>query len=176
MGVRRLAGLAATAVLVLAGCQIAEVETPDPASIPAGSIQPQGATPTGPVVELGSGVASGIGWRYSIFPSDDGWCTQLETVSVTTAGCGDLLPEEGRAFGGVSHSGTIVDGLVTEETATVWLIADGVVHLLPATLLSLEEAGLEGQAFVGIAPAEANITHVQALKFSGEVLESYELP
>jgi hypothetical protein len=165
----------AAAVLVLAGCQIVEVETPDPASIPAGSIQPQGAAPTGPVLELGSGVSSGIGWRYSVYPSDDGWCTQLETVSATTTGCGDLLPEEGRAFGGVSHGGPMVDGIVTEETATVFLILNGVGRT-PATLMSLEDAGLEGQAFVGIAAADANVTHVQAVKFNGDVLETYELP
>ena len=168
-------GLLVLAVGVLTGCQIFEVEPPDPASIPAGSIEPEGGTATGPAVEVGSGVSSGIGWRYAVFPSADGWCTQLETVAVMSAGCGDVLPEAGKAFGSVSHSGSIVDGIVTEETATVFLIINGLGRT-PATLMSLEDAGLEGQAFVGIAAADANVTHVQAVKFNGDVLETYELP
>jgi hypothetical protein len=110
-----------------------------------------------------------------VYPSDDGWCTQLETGTAAMAGCGDVLPEEGRAFGGVGHSGPIVDGIVTEETATVWVISEGGGRL-PATLMPLEEAGLEGQAFVGILPEDAVPTHVMAVKFNGDVLETYELP
>ena len=166
----------ALAVGIIAGCDIVAVDSPDPATIPSGSIEPQGGTATGPAVEVGSGVNSGIGWRYVVFPSEDGWCTQLETVAVTTAACGDVLPEEGRAFGGVGHHERIVDGIVTEETATVWLVADGHTRIVPATLMSLEGAGIEGQAFVGIAPADTNVTHVQAYKLNGEVLETYELP
>ena len=162
-------------VTMMAGCQIVQVETPDPAAIPSGSLEARGAEPTGPIVELGSGVTSGVGWRYVVYPSDDGWCTQLETGSATTTGCGDLAPEEGRAFGSVGHSGPMVEGTVTDETATVWVIAEGGGRL-PATLVPLEEAGLEGQAFVGILPADEVATHVMAVKFNGDVLETYELP
>ena len=172
---RALAGILALAVGLL-GCDLVAVDTPDPAAIPSGSIEPEGGVATGPAVEVGSGMISGIGWRYVVFPSEDGWCTQLETVAVTSTGCGDVLPKEGRAFGVVSHSERIVDGIVTDETATVWLVADGVSRIVPAMLMSLEAAGLEGQAFVGIAPVDANITHLQAYKLNGEVLETYELP
>ena len=171
---RALAGLLALAVGLI-GCDLVAVDPPDPAAIPSGSIEPRGAVATGPAIEVGSGVSSGIGWRYVMFPSEDGWCTQLETGSATRTGCGDLVAEEGRAFGGVGHSGPIVEGIVTEETATVWVIAEG-GGKLPATLMPLEEAGLEGQAFVGILPADEVVTHLQAVKFNGDVLETYELP
>jgi hypothetical protein len=174
--VTALAGLLAPlAVGLLAGCDLVAVDSPDPAAIPSGSIQPEAGVATGPAVEVGSGVASGIGWRFAVFPSEDGWCTQLETVAVTTTGCGDLEPAAGQAFGSVGESGRIVDGIVTEEAATVWVIADGGGRL-PATLMPLDEAGLEGLAFVGILPADAVPTHVMAVKFNGDVLETYELP
>ena len=169
----RIAGLLLATVLV--GCQIVQVETRDPAAIPSGSLGAQGAEPTGPLVEVGSGTMSGIGWRFVVYPSEDGWCRQLETGTATMAGCGDPLPEEGSAFGGVGHSGPTVEGIVTAETATVWVIAEGGGRL-PATLMPLEEAGLEGQAFVGILPADEVATHLQAVKFNGDVLETYELP
>jgi hypothetical protein len=169
----RFAGILLATMIV--GCQIVQVETPDPAAIPSGSLLPQGADPSGPLVEVGSGVTSGIGWRFVVYPSEDGWCTQLETGTATRTGCGDLAPEEGRAFGSVGHDGPMVEGVVTEETATVWVIADGGGRL-PATLMPLEEAGLEGQAFVGILPSDEVVTHLQAVKFNGDVLETFELP
>jgi hypothetical protein len=171
-------------MLVVAGlvsaCAIATVETPDPAAIPTGSLEVRGPEPTGPVVEVGSDNTLGYGWRYAVYPSDDGWCTQLETGIVTTTGCGEILPAGGRAFGSVAVGDplpggeTIVDGITSPETATVWLIADA--GRLPATLMSLEEAGLDGQAFVGFLPPDVAITHVMAVAFNGEVLETYELP
>jgi hypothetical protein len=173
--VRALAGLLALAVGLL-GCDLVAVDAPDPAAIPSGSIEPEGGVATGPAVEVGSGVSSGIGWRYSVFPSADGWCTQLETQAVTETGCGQIVPEGEPAFGTVSHSGPVVHGVVSAETATVWLIAEGGSRVAFATPMPLEEAGLEGQAFVGIAPADATITHLQAYKLNGEVLETYELP
>ena len=169
----RIAGILIATMMV--GCQIVQVEPPNPAAIPSGSVEPEGGGATGPAIEIGTGVDSGIGWRYAVFPSADGWCTQLETVAVTSTGCGDILPAEGHAFGAVGNSGPIVDGIVTEETATVWVIAEGGGRL-PATLMPLEEAGLEGLAFVGILPADEVVTHLQAVKFNGDVLETYELP
>lgn len=170
----------AVLALVVGSCSVASVETPDPAAIPSGPVEPEGATATGPIVELGTGSVIGIGWRYSVFPSDEGWCTQLETAEVTTTGCGEILPTDDHAFGTVSSDGlasgiTIVEGIATADTATVWLVAeDG--RRSPATLMSLEEAELEGKAFVGFAPSDVVVTHVQAVAFSGQVLETYELP
>jgi len=175
MGVRALLAALGVAVLALAGCQIVQVETPHPAAIPSGSLEADGPAAIGPVVELGSGSTAGIGWRFAIFESDDGWCMQLETQAVTQTGCGQIPPEEGDAFGAVSQSGSIVHGVASEETATVFLIIDSLGRV-PATLMALDDAGLEGHAFVGTAPADANVTHVMAVKLNGEILQTYELP
>ena len=180
MGVARDLVVTALAV-VLAGCTVATVETPDPAVAPSGPLEARAGDPTGPLVELGSGMDAGLGWRYVIYPSGDEWCTQLELVEVTGGGCGDLLPREGKAFGSVGEGqplegGVIViDGIVSPDTATVWLVNEEGFRA-PARLMSLDEAGLEGQAFIAFVPPEFTITHLQALAFSGEVLETYELP
>ena len=172
---------AALLLVALAGCGVTSVETPDPAAIPDGPLEAHGAPATGPVVELGSDVSAGLGWRYAIYPSDDGWCTQLEMGSAAAAGCGDILPIGDEAFGSVGQGNAMADGvtpiegIVTAETVTVWLLADD-GRRMPVTLMSLEPAGLEGQAFLALVPADTTITHLLALAISGEVLETYELP
>ena len=174
---------AALALMLVAitGCTAVPVETRDPAAIPDGPLEAMGDDATGPVVELGSDVSEGLGWRYAIYPSGDDWCTQLEMVEFTAAGCGDILPVDGAAFGSVgrgehrSNGVTPIEGIVTAEIFTVSLIADD-GRRMPATLMSLEPAGLEGQAFVVFVPPDTIITHLQALAMSGEVLETYELP
>jgi hypothetical protein len=178
---RRLIGAGILAAAVT-GCSVASVETPDLAAIPSGSLQALGDDATGPVVELGSGQAEGLGWRYSIYPSGDGWCTQLEMGATGSTGCGSLLPTGDAAFGSVG-SGTItpgdvqvVDGIATAETFTVWLIENESQRRFPATLLPLEPAGLDGIAFLGIAPEGMTLTHAQAVARSGEILETVELP
>ena len=167
----------AVVALVLAACEVATVETPpDPAAIPSGTIRPAGDDATGPIVQLGSGTTGEVGWRYSIYPSGDAWCVQLETASATSATCGDPVPEEGSAFGLVSEGGgEVVDGIVNDETHTVWLVEERGGRV-PATLMPLDDAGLEGNAFVGFVPEEMTLTHLQAVARSGEVLETYELP
>jgi hypothetical protein len=179
MGVRRAA--VALALVAITGCTAVRVETPDPAAIPDGPLEAMAGDATGPVVELGSGVDAGLGWRYAIYPSGDDWCTQLEMIEFTAAGCGDILPVDGAAFGGVgrgeprANGVTPIDGIVTAEIFTVSLIADD-GRRLPARLLSLGPAGLEGQAFVAFVPPDTTITHLQALAMSGEILQTYELP
>lgn len=171
--------LLAAAVLLLAGCQSTEVEetpTPDPAAIPSGSPQAVGATATGPIVELGSGVMSGLGWRYLAYPSDAGWCTQLETAAAIETDCGGLAPDEGSGFGSVSENGRVVHGIATPDAATVWLLVNS-TPTVPAFLMPVSEAGLEGGvAFVGIVPTGTEVTHVMAVKLNGEVLGTQELP
>ena len=167
---------------LLTACTIATVETPDPQTIPSGPPEALGEEATGPIVELGSGRVSGVGWRYLIYPSGESWCTQYETVQVASTACGDPLPEEGSTFGGVGESGTDdgglrpITGTVTDEIATVWLVGEDDGTRVPALLMPLDEAGLEGQAFIGFAPEGSTITHLQAVKLSGEILETYELP
>lgn len=176
--VRFLVGVGILAAAILAGCSVTPAETVDPAAIPSGSLQPMGPEATGPVAELGSGVALDRGWRYSIYPTEDGWCTQLEMGGGASAGCGDILPEEDAVFGGVG-SGEMagiqtVEGLVTAEAATVWLIGEDNVRA-PAALMSLEPAGLEHLAFVGFAPPDIVLTHLQAVAANGDVLDTIEL-
>ena len=169
---------------LLAACSIASVETPDPAAIPSGSLVPLGGEEaTGPITELGTGgEADGHGWRYSIFPSGDSWCTQLEMAGVASTGCGDLLPIGDAAFGSVGVSSTepgdvqVVEGVASEDTFTVWVIENESQRRFPATLMPLDPAGLDGVAFVFVAPPDFDPTHVQAMASSGEVLETYELP
>ena len=175
---RALAGLLVLAVGLLSGCEAVPLETTNPAAVPSGTLEARGATADGPVVELGTGSSAGIGWRYSIFESDDGWCTQLETQAVTSThtACGETSPGEDGAFGFVTRNGTIVDGVVSADTATVWLVAEGGLRVTFATLMPLEDAGLEGQAFVGITEAGTELTHVMAVKLNGEILETRELP
>ena len=181
MGVRRSVAAIALALVATTGCTAVRVETPDPAAIPDGPLEAMGGDATGPVVELGSGVSEGLGWRYAIYPSGEDWCTQLEMVEFTGASCGDILPVDDAAFGGVgrgeprANEVTPIEGIVTAETVTVWLVADD-GRRAPAMLMPLEPAGLEGQAFVAFVPPDTTITHLQALAISGEVLETYELP
>jgi hypothetical protein len=173
--------LAIGVLLVLCACSIASVQTPDIAAIPSASLDARDSGATGPIVELGSGVTEGVGWRYSIYPVEDGWCTQIETATVTAGGCGDILPAEGEVFGsygtGTQLDGgmTAVEGTVSGDVATVWVILeDG--RRAPAELMPLDEAGLEGQAFVRLLPNDLVVTHLQAIAPSGEILETVELP
>ena len=170
-----------TLLTVVSACDVAQVETPDPAAIPSGAPVAQGEEATGPITVLGSGETFDLGWRYVIYESAEGWCTQLEMSGVAATGCGDPLPAEGEHIGGVSVGGPIGDGITTaegivsEEIVTVWLI-DEQAGRLPATLMPLDEAGLEGQAFVGFMPPDGTLTHIQAVALSGEILATYEVP
>jgi hypothetical protein len=170
--------VAALVSAALVGCTVAPVASLDPAAVPSGSLAARGEQPaTGPVVELGSGSTLGVGWRYSIYESATGWCRQLETGSAARVGCGDPLPSGEAAFGGIgSADGGPVEGIVTEDIATVWLVDGRSNARVPAIMLSLENAGLPGSAFVGFAPEELRVSHLQAVASNGEILETYELP
>ena len=179
----RAVAVAAILLAVLGACTAAQVETPDPAAIPSGEPVARGGEPTGPVTVLGSGESSpGIGWRYLIYESADGWCTELQMSEVTSTGCGpDLLPAEGDHIGSAGalaplESGvTPVEGVVSNDIVTVMII-DEERGRLPATLMPLDDAGLEGKAFLGFMPADGTPTHIQAVAISGEILQTYELP
>lgn len=169
------------AVVLVGGCTIASVETPDPAAVPSG---PLGVPPdaTGPAVELGSGQAEGLGWRLAIAPSGNDWCTELEVAGTALGGCGDLLPQGDAAFGSVGSTdmgpnGTqVVEGIAAERVVTVWLVENDTQRRFPATLMPLDPAGVDGVAFVGFVPADMEVTHLLAVAMSGEILDTYELP
>ena len=178
----RTIGVGATLLAAGSACTVAEVETPDPAAILSGEPVAIGAEATGPVTELGSGETFDLGWRYVIYESAEGWCTELQMVEVNTTGCGaDLLPPEGEHLSAVGaldpleNGATPVEGVVSNEIVTVFII-DQQRGRLPATLMPLDEAGLTGQAFIGFMPADGTPTHVQAIAMSGEVLATYEMP
>jgi hypothetical protein len=177
--VRRLAPALAL-VAIVAGCGLTQVVEPKPGAIPAGPPEAMGGEPTGPVIPIGSGQAQGIGWRYSVYQSADGFCTQLETGSFAGAGCGPGLPDGDTVFGGISSGSgdpngpTIVDGLVGDEVVEVVLQLEG-GDREPAVLMSLHRAGLEGSAFVGFAPPGATVESVAALDAQGNVLEAMDV-
>jgi hypothetical protein len=168
-------------VIALAGCNGAPAETPDPAAIPDGPLEARDVEATGPIVELGANVMEGIGWRYAIFPSELGWCTQLETVTGATVRCGAVEPAGDESFvryeAGVEvrDGVTAIEGIVGDDVATVWLTLAGGARA-PALLMPLEEADLAGQAFLRLVPPDVVVTHLQAVALSGEILETIELP
>jgi hypothetical protein len=163
-------------------CTVATVETPDPGAVPSGEPTAHGPAASGPVTVVGSSVAEGLGWRLVVYESADGLCEQLELAEVITTGCGDLLPADDDAIGSVTvedplgNGVTPVHGIVTDEIFTVWIIDQESGGRLPATLMPLGDAGLDGQAFAGFLPAGAKVTHIQALARSGEILQTYEVP
>ncbi len=176
------AALAFALVGLLAACALARVEEPDAGAIPDGPLVAMGADASGPVVELGRGRTQGIGWRYAVYEIADGWCTQLETASLSSSGCGDLFfpRDEGSPFGTVSHGDSTVgpaavDGVVTGDVSAV-VVETTTGNRLPTTLMPLDAAGLEGHAFVGFVPARVSPRAVIALGPDGEVLGTRELP
>jgi hypothetical protein len=178
----RAFAVGAIVLAIMSACSVADVETPDPAAFLSGEPVAIGGEPTGPVTELGSGEESDLGWRYVIYESADGWCTELQMVEVTSTGCGpDPELPEGEHLGGVGalepleNGATPVEGVVSDEIVTVFII-DERVGRLPAQLMPRAEAGLGGQAFIGFMPGDGTPTHVQAVALSGEILATYELP
>jgi hypothetical protein len=165
---------------VVSGCGLARVEDRDPVEIPDGPLEAVGAEAIGPVVELGRGRSLGTGWRYAIFESADGWCTQLEMASFASTGCGDPAAQDGHAFAGIG-SGSAGDGAVSfegivgPEVAEVWLTTPS-GQRIETRLMSLDDAGLEGSAFVGFAPPDAGVAAAVALDADGRELETYDLP
>jgi hypothetical protein len=175
-------GAVVLAATVLAACTAVTVETPDPGAIPSGEpVAKGGSAPTGPIAVLDSDQVAGIGWRFLIYESAEGQCLQFETNDLAQTGCGDLLPGEDSAFGSVSSGDSDaglrpIHGLVSADIATVFLVDSETQERVPAKLLPLDEAGLEGQAFIGFQPDGLTITHLLALRRSGEIVETYELP
>jgi hypothetical protein len=183
----RLARLALLgAVIALAGCGIVAVEgQPDAAQIPGGPLTAVGGDAVGPITAVGSGRTLGIGWRYAVYDTADGVCTQLEMSTVTSGGCGPgPLLSDGSIFGGAGSGGsdpdaasafpTPVHGIVGSRVAEVWIVtASG--ERFPTTLMSLASAGHDAQAFVGFVPAGQTAASVVATDAAGDELETFDL-
>lgn len=142
-------GLTTVLALALSACAIASVEQPDSGAIPDGPLQALGEEETGEIIKLGEGQSFRIGWRFAMYKSVRGWCGQLETEGIASAGCGDLLPTGPAEFGSVGHAGPAdgpesVDGFVGADVAEVWIASpDG--QRFPTVLMPLAPAGLPGQ-------------------------------
>jgi hypothetical protein len=167
----------------LAACGVVRVEgQPDSAAIPGGPLQAVGAEATGRIVEIGSGRTLGVGWRYAMYESADGICTQLELASYTTAGCGPLpLVAQESVFGRAGSGGTgepdspvPYDGIVSRDVVDVWLVTES-GQQLATTLMSLAEAGHDASAFVGFAPPGEAVTGAVAVDGEGQVIETFDL-
>ena len=176
---RPRAGLLAAAALLLVACgtvPVVPTATPDPAVVPSRSPQVMGGTPTGPVVELGSQVTAGLGWRFLAYPSDGGLCIQFETAAAVEAACGLVTPDDDEALGSVYRSGRAIYGIATADAATVWLVVNN-TPAVPAVLMPLTDVGLDGAvAFVAVLPTGTEASHVMAVRMNGEVLGTQELP
>jgi hypothetical protein len=169
--------------VALSACGVVRVEgQPDPAAIPDGPLEAVGAEATGPIVEIGSGRTLGVGWRYAMYESADGVCTQLELGSYTTAGCGPLpLVADGSVFGRAGSGGTgepdspvPYDGIVSGDVAAVWLVTES-GQRLGTTLMPLAEAGHDASAFIGFAPPGEVVTDAVAVDADGGVIETFDL-
>jgi hypothetical protein len=179
MGVSAARRLVASTALVAA---LAACGGPDVSPTPSGDPfeRPQGDEATGPVVELDAETVLDTSWRYGTYPTDDGPCVQIDVDGEVSARCDDVLPAEGQVFGGLGQraspatGATVVDGVVAEGVQTVWLIGDGNART-PAIMMPLEDDGIEGTAFVGVLPADVTLTHLQAVAFNGDVLETLDL-
>lgn len=162
--------------LLLSGCALGRLGGPqDPSRVPDGAPKPQGVEAVGPVTVLGEGVSRGIGWRYSVFESVDGWCTHVEMGDGSgSIGCGGLLPEPEDGFGAVGSNGELFEGVVSTDVTEVALQAtDG--RMLRATLMSMEPVGVDAHAFVVGVPHEGDAASLLALDEGGEVVERFDV-
>lgn len=139
------------------------------------------ATPE--LVEVGAASVLESEWSYAVGAQDDGVCTRLEVAGTASTRCGDLLPPEDAALGEVGRGPAeyeeahVVEGFVTDEALTVWLVGDGGQYRIPAVMMPLDDVGIEGaQAYVGFARADVTLTHLQAVALNGDVLQTHELP
>lgn len=166
--------------LALVGCSGLD-RMPTPAPTPTGDPfeQPQGDPASGPVVEVGAGSAFETPWRYAMYPTDEAWCVQIEAGGAVDARCDDVLPADGEVLGSIGvrtaagNGATVVDVVATTEVATVWLVT-GPAGRVPAVGMPPPDA-IDGQAWVGVLPGDLTLTHVQAVGFNGQVLETVDL-
>lgn len=150
-------------------------------SAPSADGSAAASVPSGELIELGEGPVLDTTWRYALQPGDEGTCLVLEADGTAATRCGDPMPAEGEVFGEIGWAAPeltafqALEGFVTEDVATVWLLGEG-GYRIPATLVSLDETGFDGVVgFVGFADARVTLTHLQAVARSGEILDTLEL-
>lgn len=129
----------------------------------------------GPTIELGRGTTLGVDWRYAVYPSDIGWCTQIDHGPGGGGGsaCGGQLIPAGPLTLTGAGSGTdmpnYVEGIASDDVAAVWAeTADG--ERAPAILMSLAPAGFEGQVVIAWLSPDDDWESVVALGADGTEL------
>jgi hypothetical protein len=134
--------------------------------------------PIGPVVEIGRGESLGIQWRYSVYDSDMGFCTRIETDGgAGGSGCGGAAPGSDPAggaiqlisFGTGTGSPSSIEGYASDEVAEVWIEVEGGARVA-ATLMPLAPAGLDGQLWLAYVPEGLELEEAVAIGADGEVL------
>jgi len=170
MGVSRVDRLAAALgilAVALASCGLAGFGG-DRLATPAG--MPEAI---GPIIEIGSGQVGGAAWQYSVYESDAGTCTRVEFPDSTSETCGPglgLMPGDRQmSLSGVGTGTgmpTQIEGFATADVAEVWLETDA--GRVPATLMALAPAGLDGQAFLAFVPPGQAVSAVFALDADGD--------
>ena len=171
--------LLAALALLLSGCWATAVDGDDLSTIPAGPPVALGADARGPVIVVGSGRSEGIGWRYSVYESARGTCSQLELGNLGTAGCGDLLPVGNAAFGSIgtteaSASYRYAEGIVSSDVPQLFVEMEN-GERLRVGLMPLAPAGYEAQAFVVFIPAGDTPDHLAAEDGDGVQLGTFEI-
>lgn len=128
----------------------------------------------------GTGISQETGWRFSIYESVDGWCTQLETETLRGAGCGgELVPADGEVLMGIAAGSGAGEahhwsGIAPGRVAQVWLHAEG-GRRHQATLMDLAATGADAWAFVVFAPPDIRAQSLVALDAHGEILDSFDV-
>ena len=162
--VRPSAALSALLAVGLAGCGLLapQVRPIDP----AGGV-PQ---PIGPKIEIGRGESLGVAWRYVVYQSDMGVCTEVEVAAGTSSSCGGGPPgpdAAGSAIGlmgiGTASGGpTTIEGFATDEVVEVWVdLQDG--DRVSATLMALAPAGMNGRVWLAFVPEGRLLQRVVAI-------------
>lgn len=110
--------------------------------------------PIGPVVEIGRGESLGVTWRYLVFESAMGFCTEIELAGGPgSASCGGDAPgpePAGSALGLMSvgsatGSPTAIEGFATDEVEDVSIeLQDG--GRVQASLMPLRLRALAGRS------------------------------
>lgn len=172
---RRLIMVWVVLALTVSSCQLFQ-PAPDPAVPP-----PVGPEPIGPVIIIGQGIVpGGAPWRYSVYESRDGWCTQLETGQGGQTNCGvsfDIPQGRHVVLGGGGSATGIRDsyeGLASTEVAEVWLEGPGEVRVATA-LMEPGPVGKEVRVFVAFVPARTPISWIVAFDESGVEVDRVEV-
>lgn len=171
----RRSGVAVLMVIALAGCAF-PWNQPEP---PPAARAPE---PIGPVVEIGHGMSGGIAWSYSVYESALGTCTRLEldgregglncgvTPAAEPLGSAIGLMVVGTSTGMASQ----VEGFASDKVAAVWIETDA--GRVPAALMSLGPAGLDGQIFLAFVPPNRGLEEAVAVDANGGELARVDLP